>query len=176
MELVCMDFLSLEPSKGGHENILVITDHFTRYAQAVPCKNRTATTTAKALYDNFIRYYSFSERLYSDQGRNFESKVIQELCKIAGIEKSRTTPYHPMGNPAERFNQTLIKMLGTLDPVQKQDWKSFVGPMVQAYNATKSDATGYSPHYLMFGWHPRLAIDTFMGTEPGNEGSPDPTG
>jgi len=170
MELVCIDFLSLEMSKGGFEHILVITDHFTRYAQAVPCRNQTAPTTAKALYENFFRFYSFPARLHSDQGRNFESKLIKELCKLALTEKSRTTPYHAMGNgSAERFNQTLLKMLGTLENHQKADWKSYIAPLVQAYNATKSDATGYSPHYLMFGWHPRLPVDAYLGTYQGPE-------
>ena len=167
MELVCMDFLSLERSKGGYEHILVITDHFTRYAQAIPCRNQTAQTTAKALYEHFIQFYSFPTRLHSDQGRNFESRVIKELCKVAQTEKTRTTPYHPMGNgSAERFNQTLLKMLGTLDNSKKPDWKSYLAPLVQAYNATKSDATGYSPHYLLFGWHPRLSVDAYLGTSP----------
>ena len=54
MELVCMDYLTLETSKGGYDNILVLTDHFTRYAQAIPTHNHTAHTTAKALFESFI--------------------------------------------------------------------------------------------------------------------------
>ncbi|XP_062593574.1 uncharacterized protein K02A2.6-like, partial [Saccostrea cucullata] len=66
LEILCIDFLSLEKCKGGFENILVITDHFTRYACAVPLKNQLATTTAKALYENFIVHYSFPDQLHSD--------------------------------------------------------------------------------------------------------------
>ena len=66
-------------------------------------------------------------RLHSDQGVNFESSIVKELCKIMSIEKSRTTPYHASGNgTTERFNRTLIPMLGTLDTEQKKDWKQYV--------------------------------------------------
>lgn len=170
MELVCVDFLSLERSKGGYENILVITDHFTRYAQAFPTRNQLAKTTAKILFENFIVHYGFPARLHSDQGRNFESHVIQELCSLAGVIKSRTTPYHAMGNGmVERFNQTLLNMLGTLQDHQKQDWKSYVAPLVHSYNATRHDSTGYSPFFLMFGRHPRLAVDACLGLQTPDE-------
>ena len=115
MELVHMDFLSIEPAKGNIENVLVITDHFTRYAQAYPSKTQTAQATAKMLWENFIRHYGFPEKFLSDQGRNFESELISELCKLAQVEKVHTTPYHPMTNgQCERFNSTLCNMLGTL--------------------------------------------------------------
>ena len=103
-------------------------------------------------------------KLHSDKGANFESKVIRKLCNIAGIQKSRTTPYHPMGNGmVERFNRTLLNMLGTMSEKQKSDWKSHVPTLTHAYNATMHESTGFSPFFLMFGRHPRLAIDAFLG-------------
>ena len=122
LELVHMDYLSLEPSKGNIENVLVITDHFTRYALAYPSKTQTAPATARILWDNFICHYGFPEKFISDQGRNFESDLIKELCKIAGVKKLHTTPYHPQGNgQCERFNSTLCNMLGTLSEEEKSD-------------------------------------------------------
>ena len=172
MKLVCTDFLKLEKSKGGIENVLVVTDHFTKYAQAYPTTNQTARTTAKALFERFFVHYGFPSRIHSDQGRNFESKLIEELCQLTGTQKSRTTPYHPMGNGiAERFNSTLINMLGTLEPHQKMDWKSHVGAMVHAYNCTRHDITGYSPYFLMFGRHPRIAVDVVLGRYKSDCGS-----
>ena len=137
------------------------------YAQALPSKNQTSKTTARLLFDIFICHYGLPACLHSDQGRNFKSQVIKELCSIANIEKSRTTPYHPMGNGMpERFNQTLLNMLGTLEDHQKSDWKSYVPSLVHAYNSTRQESTGYSPHFLMFGRHPRFAVDAFLGIRP----------
>ena len=171
LELVHMDYLSLEPSKGNIENVLVITDHFTRYAVAYPSKTQTAQATARILWDNFICHYGFPEKFISDQGRNFESDLIKELCKIAGVKKLHTTPYHPQGNgQCERFNSTLCNMLGTLSEEEKSDWKSYLGCMTHAYNCTKHASTTYSPYYLMFGRHPRLPIDVEFGLPKSNSG------
>ena len=171
LELVHMDYLSLEPSKGNIENVLVITDHFTRYALAYPSKTQTAQATATILWDNFICHYGFPEKFISDQGRNFESDLIKELCRIAGVKKVHTTPYHPQGNgQCERFNSTLCNMLGTLSEEEKSDWKSYLGCMTHAYNCTKHASTTYSPYYLMFGRHPRLPIDVEFGLNKPNCG------
>ena len=164
LELVHMDYLKLEPSKGNIENVLVITDHYTRFAQAYPSKTQTAQATARLLWDHFIVHYGFPEKFFSDQGRNFVSELIQDLCKIAGVDKIKTTPYHPQSNgQCERFNKTLCDMLGTLSVEDKADWKSHINAMTHAYNCTQNASTGYSPYYLMFGRQPRLPVDVKFG-------------
>ena len=164
LELVCMDYLTLEPSKGGIQNILVITDHFTKFSIAVPTKNQTARTTAEAIFNHFIVHYGIPEKLHSDQGTNFCSNIIKELCLLLGISKSRTTPYHPMGNGVtERFNRTLLSMLRTLENSQKADWKRHISSLVHAYNSTVNDTTGFTPFFLMFGREPKLPVDVIFG-------------
>ena len=163
LELVCMDFLTLEKS-GSYQYILVITDHFTRLAQAIPTRNMSARTTAQAFFDNFVTYYGIPYKIHSDQGGSFEGKIIKELCDITGISKSRTTPYHPMGNGmTEKYNRTLLDMLGTLQPEQKSKWKDHVRPLIHAYNCIRHESTGHSPYFLMFGREPHLPIDLLFG-------------
>jgi len=163
MELVCMDFLSLEPDSHNTKDILVITDHFTKYAVAIPTRDQKASTVAKTLWEHFLVHYGFPERLHSDQGRDFESHTIKELCALAGIRKVRTSPYHPRGNPVERYNRTLLSMLGTLKDKEKSQWRDHVKPLTHAYNCTRNDVTGFSPYELMFGRQPRLPIDIAFG-------------
>lgn len=165
LKLICMDFLSLEPDSRDTRNILVITDHFTKYAQAYPTRDQTAKTVAMVLWENFISHYGFPCRIHSDQGACFESEVVTELCKLSGT-KLRTTSYHPRGNPVERFNRTLLDLLGTLEDKRKEEWRKYVRPLVHAYNCTRNNSTGEAPFLLMFGRQPRLLIGLCFGISP----------
>ncbi len=108
-------------------DVLVITDHFTKLAHAFPCQNQSAKSVAKKLWDGFFCIYGFPQRLHSDQGASFESELIAELLDLAGVDKSRTSPYPPMGNGVtERFNRTLGNMLRPLPPRSKQKWPQLV--------------------------------------------------
>lgn len=86
LDLVCMDFLSIEPDVKGISNVLVVTDHFTRYAQAFTTKDQKAMTVAKVLFERFFVHYGLPARIHSDQGRDFESRVIKELLGMLGVE------------------------------------------------------------------------------------------
>ena len=164
MDMLCVDFLALESSKGGYSNILVLTDHYTRYSQAVATKDQTARTTANAIISIFVNHYGMPAQLHSDQGANFEGKVIRQMCEVLGIKKTHTTAYHAQGNSqAEKFNCTLLNMLACLNEEQKTNWKEHLPFLVHAYNCTKNDATGFSPFFLMFGRCPRLPVDIIKG-------------
>ncbi|XP_041915854.1 uncharacterized protein LOC121680512 [Alosa sapidissima] len=86
LQFVSVDFLSLEAARSGMSNVLVIVDHFTRYAVAAPTVDQTAATTAEVLWKHFIQPYGGFDQLHSDQGPNFESSVIKELCTFQGLE------------------------------------------------------------------------------------------
>ena len=161
LELVHIDFLTIEaPKKDKDVNILVVTDHFTRYAQAFVTRSQTVPVVANTLWEKFFVHYGFPEKILSDQGRNFESNLIAELCKLVQIKKLRTTPYRPEGNGScKRFNRTLISMIGTLPEELKINWPQHVSTLTHAYNCTRNNATGFSHNFLMYGRQPLLPID-----------------
>lgn len=121
MDLVCIDFLTIEPDSINICNVLVITDHYTRYAQAFATRDQKASTVAMVLWEQYFVHYGLPKTVHSDQGRDFESRLIHELLSMLGIRKSRTTPFHPQGDPQpECFNRTLLDMLGTLETKKKR--------------------------------------------------------
>ena len=166
-EILALDFTLLEPSASGHENVLVLTDVFSKYTLAVPTRDQRAATVAKVLVEGWFCKFGVPGRIHSDQGRCFESSLLQHLCSFYGVQKSRTTPYHPAGNgQCERFNRTLHNLLRTLPVSRKRDWVSCLPQLLFCYNSTPHQTTGESPHFLMFGQEPRLPIDFLLGRVP----------
>ena len=164
MELVHLDYLKTEPSKGNVENVLIVTKHFTTYAQAFPSKSQTAIATAKLLWNNFILQYGFLAKIITD-----ESKLIENLCQVAGVKKLRTSPYHPQTMDSVNASSILLNMLSTLTLQQKEDCKSHLPALVHAYNCTRNAATGFSPYYLLFSREPRLPVDVEFGLQKGSQ-------
>ncbi|KII71526.1 Pro-Pol polyprotein [Thelohanellus kitauei] len=120
-DTISIDILEL-PKYSENNYLLVVQDYFTKWLEAVPIKNQNANTIIDSIMTIFCRL-GFPRKIHSDQGRSFESFVFKEMCRIAGIDKSHTTPYHPQGNgQVERANRSIINMLRkTLD--KEEDWE-----------------------------------------------------
>ena len=162
-DILATDFTLLEKSSSGLENVLVITDVFSKYTMAIPTKDQKAKTVAKVLVNEWFLKLGIPRRIHSDQGRSFENKVIEALCDMYNIRKSKTTPYHPQGNgQCERFNRTMHNLLRCLEDSQKRKWPEHIREMCFVYNSTPHASTGYSPFFLYFGMKPVLPIDNLF--------------
>ena len=128
-------------------------------------EDTTAHTMACILYHHYFYIFGTPLHLMTDNDLGFTSEVVQELCNLFGAKRVRTSAYHPQSNGAiERQHQMVIKMIRRLSQDEKANWPKHLPELIQAYNGTRSAIMGYSPHYLLFGYHPRFPIDLHFPT------------
>ena len=82
----------------GNRYILVISDYFSRWVEAFGMPDQEASTVPDCLVQGFVSRFGVPSQIHSDQGAQFQSNLFQALCRILGIEKTRTTPYHPQSD------------------------------------------------------------------------------
>ena len=166
MQMVATDILGpLPESSSGNSYILVAADYFTRWVEAYPIPSQEAVVVARKLVNEMFCRFSPPEQLHSDQGRQFESHLLAEVCKLLGIQKTRTTPYHPQSDGlVERWNRTLLQSLATSVEDHPENWDEFVRQICMAYSTSVHPTTGFTPFYLMFGRQAKLPVELMYGT------------
>jgi len=109
--MVAVDILQVPPTMRNNYYLLAIQDCFTKWADAVPFPDQTATRITSELIKLFS-VHGPPQILNSDQGHNFESTIFAQILDAFGIHNSRTTLYHPQGDGiVERFNRTQLQLL-----------------------------------------------------------------
>ena len=144
----------------GNKHLLVVMDHFTKWCEVFPTKDQKAHTIAQILVSTIFSCFGPPSVIHSDQGRNFESHLMQEVCQLMGIHKSRTTAYHPQCDGlVERQNRTLQDILSAYVSDHQDDWDQWVSLAVYAYNTSTHESTGFSPYELVFGRIARTPLE-----------------
>jgi len=152
--------LMLPKSEQGNKYCLVVSDYYTRWPEVFPLPDQRATTVAKALIDGIVSHHGIPTTLHSDQGGSFDNEVLREVCRMVGIRKVRTSPYHPQSDGlVERLNRTLLQLLSKFVADKPATWDQWLELLLFAYRTSVQASTGFSPFYLVYGREPTLPAD-----------------
>ncbi|KRY46609.1 Retrovirus-related Pol polyprotein from transposon 17.6 [Trichinella britovi] len=165
----CVDVLGpLEETKRGNRYLLVICDYFTKWPEAFPMPDAEATTIARHLVNGIFCRFGAPETIHSDQGRNFESALIKELCELFGTSKTRTTAYHPQSDGlVERMNRTLVDMLAATSIEEPGEWDEYIDRVLLAYRTSVHHTTAATPSRILYGQEVRLPVYLIYGQPDG---------
>ena len=169
-ERIAMDIIGpLIQTPSGNRYVLCITDYFSKYTQAIALPNQTAETVADRVTKHWLHVYGEPNEIHTDQGTNFESSLMKELCEVYQIEKTRTSPYHPQSDgQVERFNKTIMNLVFALNQ-ETEKWDEILQLAVTAYNSTIHESTGFTPNLLWFGRELRFTIGRIVPDPTDNE-------
>ena len=164
-ERVTMNIVGPFPkSANGNKYILVVSDYFTRWTEAFPIPYQEALTVARVFVNEYVCRYCVPVQLRTDQGRNFESKLIEKMCKILEIDKTRTSPYHLQSDGmVEHFNRTLEAMLPKYESKNHVDWDDNLQLVMLAYRSSVHETTKQTPFFMSFGREVCLPVDVMFG-------------
>ena len=160
------DFLGPLPlTSRGNRFILVVTDYFTKWVEIFAVPDQTAVTTAELILNEVIARFGCPYEIHSDQGRNYESTIFTELCRLLEVRKTPTSPGNPKCNgQTERFNKTLVRMIKAYLKGQDREWDRNLGCLATAYRSSQHESTGVSPNLLMLGREVRIPAEIMFGS------------
>ena len=172
-EVVQIDHQKICMTESEYNQILVIIDHFTKLAEAVPCQTASAEETCVPLITHWISRYGCPMTFQSDNGKAFVGDLTKELMKRSHIAQAHSTTYHPQTNGlVERQNRTLVNMLRVYCSRYMTDWDKYLPQVVGSYNSTQHSTTGISPFMMLTGKERAMPLMFFCPEYEGEKTSP----
>lgn len=164
MERIAIDIVGPLPvTEQGNKYMLVAMDYFTKWPEVFAIPDQEAVTVARVLVEGMFCRFGAPMELHSDQGRNFESAVFAEVCRLFGVTKTRTTPGYPQSDGmVERFNRTLLNALASFAAQHQRDWDLYIPFVLFAYRSAVHESTGTSPSLMMLGREVRGPVELLV--------------
>uniref|UniRef100_A0AC34FIH0 Reverse transcriptase n=1 Tax=Panagrolaimus sp. ES5 TaxID=591445 RepID=A0AC34FIH0_9BILA len=167
MQIVGMDIAEMPNTEKGYKNMLVIIDHFTKYASAYPLHTKSAEEVAKVFLEKWcLREQRFPRQVISDMGREFDNKLLSRITELTNIESIFSLGYNSQFNGlSERFIQTMKKVLAKRIN-ETTEWSDVLPFALFAYNTVPHEATGETPHFLLHGFDAFVPSDIDPADKP----------
>ncbi len=160
-----LDFVGPLPLSRGGKNtyLLTVQDFFTRWLEAFPVRKATAEVVVDTLVKSVFCRYGIPERIHSDRGAQFTSKLLQDVAQTLGIQATTTPAYHPHSNPVERKHRDLKAALTALTENDPHAWETVLPQVLFAIRTTPCKTTGVAPFRMMFGRNPATPLHLIFG-------------
>ncbi|GFV77888.1 retrovirus-related Pol polyprotein from transposon 412 [Trichonephila clavipes] len=152
-EIVTLDLLGPYPVSRVKRNryVLVITDHFSKWAEIITLKKSSARIIAENFFDNYISRFGAAIKLISDNGPQFISDIFENLSERLGIRHVKTVVYRPQANRTERVNRDLVQMIANYVNEQHDTWDQFLREFAYSICTAVNETTGKTQAELFLG-------------------------
>jgi hypothetical protein len=142
------------PSSKGHKFVLLATDYFTKWVEAIPLKKVTSENTVEFVKEHIIYRFGIPQTITTDQGAQFVSLEFREFAESMGIKLLNSSPYYAQANgQVEASNKIMIKLIQKKIDQKPKRWHSVLNEALWAYRMAPHGATKTSPYELVYGHH-----------------------
>ena len=151
----------------GNRVNLAVNDYFTKWPEAYAITKHEAETISRKLVEEWIPRFGVMQHLHTDQGHEFESKILQTMCKMLGVNKTRTTSYHPQSDGlVERCNRTLKDMLDKHVNSSQNYLDVWIPHVLFFYRTAVHASTGVTPYRMFYGRETRIPWTYYLKVLP----------
>ena len=157
-ERICLDICGpIKRSFEGHEYVLGIIDHFSKYCALIPLKSISAKSIAKSLWESWISKYGAPISILTDNAKSFQADIFKTLTELCHISHVFSPPYHQQANGLiERLFGTVKPLIKIAREQYKEDWNRGLTHIEMALRSAPQSRTGFSPYEIVFGRKMRL--------------------
>jgi transposase InsO family protein len=140
--------------------MLVATDYFTKWMEAIPLKNMAHREVIHFISEHIIHRFGIPQILTTDQGSSFMSHQVCDFAESLKIKLLSSSPFYAQSNgQAESSNKTLIKLIKKKIEKNPKRWHELLSEVLWAHHISKHSTTKVTPFELVYGQEAILPVE-----------------